>query len=1000
MNGSVHRRFEEAQFLLNEDLTLRGCNLSFGELMASIGVPQLLGRNIQDFLSEASLQRFLRAIDQLEPGQEVLVDLVLEGAPGRRLSLQALLQQVLDGGTRCIQVRSLPSSLLRFSRSEAEGDERLRFLMQLTTEGIVIHENGIIIDINQSLLNLLGYTAEEVLGQSVFIFTHPDEHRAIRYVVENNLDFLGIRHIKDRQGNYRPMEVNSRSVMHQGKMLRVLTIRDVSELQRIRAEEQRMLAILEASPLILFVFDRNQVHYINRQGAAALGYASQQEVLKVAPAELFGPEFAVQLFDEAIPEAQRSGRWEGQAILRRKDGVLLFVSQTLLAHRNEGGKTDFFSAICLDISDEVLAWQQVRESQERLKYFMEQSREAIIINRQGLILDYNDAALLLFGYGPSTLQGRSVMQLIQTDLSPGLKEKILHGLEADEEAIGVRADGSTFELQVRMHRRTYKGQQVQVLSLLDVSSFKRTEYQLKRSQAMLHAATQAARMGIWEWNLVTNMVTINEVLQQMAGLTEKESELDFASLLELIADRGLNELLVKIRQHLAGESEMLQHMVHTRPIKGNSYVLELKGRLVRDAHNVPVQIIGTAQDITERYQMEEALRKSEALLSAVLHTRQEPIWAVDGNFRLLSFNPSCVRLFQKVFGGMPHLGEPFRIGADETETQKWQQRFRHCLEQGTQRFVDELQMDAQKIIMEFTATPLKSDNGLTAGVSVLGRDITQEKEFEASLQQAREAAEQANRMKGQFIANISHEIRTPMNAILGFTDMLLQMRLSRLQREYLEIVRSSGESLLSLLNDLLDLAKMEAARQELMLDECSPRALVAEVKKAFQAKARMQGLRLRTTVAASVPKRIVADPGRLRQVLNNLVSNAIKFSERGTVHLQMAVAKKSARKKCLLYVEVSDEGIGIPAEMQQIIFEPFRQLGNRLTSRYGGTGLGLSIARHLVRLMKGELEVNSKPGEGSRFYFTIPVSCPSTLRTKSSRKGRSRPRTRKKEKLA
>ncbi|MCS6991696.1 MAG: PAS domain S-box protein [Chitinophagales bacterium] len=960
-----------AQFLLNTDLTIRGCTLQFGELMASIGVHHLLGRSVTDFLAEASLQRFQESIARLEHTHQVITDLVLTGPQGRQLTLQALLQAVMDGGNRCVQVRTLPSSLLRYPGPESEGDERLRFLMQLTTEGIVIHENGIITDVNQALLNLLGYTAEEVLGKSIFMFAHPDEHAAIRYVLEHNLDFLGIRHIKDRQGNYRPMEVNSRGVVHKGKAIRVLTIRDVSEIQRIRAEEQRMLAILEASPLILFVFDREHIQYMNRQGMAALGYDSLQEVLQVAPEHLFAKNFRGQLFSELVPEAMHSGKWEGQAILRRKDGTQLFVSQTLLAHRSETGRLDFFSAICLDISEEVLAWQHARESQERLKYFMEQSREAIIIHENGQIMDFNDAAVSLFGYERTGLQGLNVLQLMHVERTPQLREKILQWPQVDEEVLGVRSDGSTFEMQVRSRRRTYKGRQVQVLSLLDVSDIRHAEQQLLRSQEMLQAATQAAHMGIWEWNLVTNMVAINEVLRHLAGLPASCSELDFASLFEIIAGRGLQKLMIGIRRHLAGETSMLSEVLHTREINGQSYVLEIKGRLVRNAQGVPVQIIGTAQDITERYKMEEALRKSEALLSAVLQTRQEPIWAVDTDLNLLSFNSSFVRLCQQAFQCHPRLNQQFTAGEHQAETYKWHQRLRQCMQQGTLIFVDEMNIGPKRVIMEFTATPLKAGDELT-GVSVLGRDITAQKEFEASLQQARLAAEEANRLKSQFIANISHEIRTPMNAILGFTDLLLQMKLSKLQREYLELVKTSGESLLELLNDLLDLAKLEAGRQELVYSDFCLRSLVAEVKKTFQAKARQQGLVLKTKVHAQVPKCIKADKGRMRQILNNLVSNAIKYSAHGTISI-LIDCKSVLNGQHQLYVEVKDTGIGIPKEMQELIFEPFFQLGNPLSREHGGTGLGLSIARHLVRLMQGELHVESQPGQGSRFYFSIPV---------------------------
>ena len=381
------------------------------------------------------------------------------------------------------------------------------------------------------------------------------------------------------------------------------------------------------------------------------------------------------------------------------------------------------------------------------------------------------------------------------------------------------------------------------------------------------------------------------------------------------------------------------------------------------------------QEVADRRRAQEALHESEGKIRLLLDSTAEAIYGIDRDGKFTFCNPATARLLGYEDGEVL-LGKSAHAVMHHSRPDGTPYPMEECPIVGSRSKGNGIHLDMEvfwradgtSFPVEYWAYPIRKE-GEVVGAVVTFLDITERKRTEAALREAKEAAEAASRAKSEFLANMSHEIRTPMNGILGMTDLALDTELTRDQRDYLTLVKSSADSLLVLINDILDFSKIEAGKLELEKIEFEIRDLLKDTLKTLAVRADKKGLELLVRVSPNVPQTVVGDPTRLRQLIVNLVGNAIKFTDRGTI-LVNAERDENSSEDVALNFRVSDTGIGIPRDKLQVIFESFAQADGSTTRKFGGTGLGLTISRQIVELMGGKLRVESEVGQGSSFHFS------------------------------
>ena len=474
---------------------------------------------------------------------------------------------------------------------------------------------------------------------------------------------------------------------------------------------------------------------------------------------------------------------------------------------------------------------------------------------------------------------------------------------------------------------------------------------------------QADALGAWTY--------LNPAWTQITGFAVGDTL--GKSILEFIHPDDRSEKLNYLQSLLDGEHTSCQCEGRFLTADAGFRWLTVHAWPLRDSDGSVVGISGVMDDITERKLAEEELQHQRDFALYVMSTMGQGLTVTGADGKFSYVNPAFARMLgyppEALVGREP---EEFTFAEDVVRLEQ-----AHAQRQAGKTTSYETRLhraDGETVYALITGTPHRRSGEIIGSVAVI-TDLTERYRMEQALAQARDQALEASRLKSEFLATMSHEIRTPMYSVIGMNELLLQTTLSDRQREYAEAVHLSAEGLLAILDDILDFSAIEADKLLLHETDFDPRAVIEEVNEIFAVKMQAKELTLRAFVAPDVPIWLRGDPRRLRQVLVNLVSNAVKFTDHGNIEIGVTVYE-TAEPGPILRFEVADTGVGIPQAAHQRLFQPFTQLDGSMARRYGGTGLGLAISKRLVELMGGEIGVESEFGKGARFWFTAALKSP------------------------
>lgn len=513
----------------------------------------------------------------------------------------------------------------------------------------------------------------------------------------------------------------------------------------------------------------------------------------------------------------------------------------------------------------------------------------------------------------------------------------------------------------------------------DITELKRSQEEQNKYREMLIKAQELGHMGSWEWDMVTNELTWSKEVYSIYGLDPEKNQPNYHLVIDTLAPECRNDLLkaiddsLKRRKPFDGEYSIIL-------TDGSRRYTHTKGDVVFDK-NKPVRMYGMVQDITQRKLLEKAeitkrkhseeeLYKSEERYRTMIDHSNDMIWTLDTegfyqfvNKRVEEFSGLKLDFF---------LGKSFTQFIDPKELPKIIDYFHKVLKGEPQQYeVSVKKIDGSDVFLLVNTAPIYSNEKVVGTVS-FGRDITERKKAE-EMRLENERLLLANKIKSEFIAIINHELRTPLTSIIGFSELLKEQtqtgKLNEDQELFVEKVLANSNYLLELINDLLDLSKIEAGRTELFIEVFSVPAAINEVEELLKELAARCNITIRNELE---PLEIEADKRRFKQIILNLLNNALKFSKRGGGVVTIA-AKKAGD---MAQISVMDTGIGIKKEDFERLFWAFEQVDSGNSRKYGGTGLGLTISKHLVELHGGTIKVESNYGEGSTFTFLLPIKHP------------------------
>ncbi|TVM19277.1 hypothetical protein DPQ33_02645 [Oceanidesulfovibrio indonesiensis] len=923
---------------------------------------------------------------------------------------------VLDRNGAVVGVSHISRSLSERIRTETElreSEEKFRVLFENAADAIYLQDtHGRFFDANQKAVQMLGYTKDELLRMSPRDIDSPADAKKVperleRIWREGELTFETVHVRKD--GASVPVEVSSNIIQFAGRQAILSVVRDLAERNRAmeavreREELYRGLFLNEHMPMMLIEPETGRV--VEANPAAAEFYGYQRESLHGMRVSDFNP-IPVEDIRDNIKQALDFVTNRFELTHRLASGALRNV-EIFTGPVHIKGRRLLYSIIT-DVTARKRMENALRESEERFRLVVENSRDGIHM------LDLKTQRNTFASPAQAELTGFSHKELLEMTVSETFDRLHPEDREWVETYLNqvVKGEDPGVPVEYRWKvksgeyrwfsdsRRAIPDEQGRAVALVgvsrDVTWRKEMEDQLiqaikeagdarresERRTAELQAALQSAPIGTIFYNPDQTVNSVNKSAELLLGYSLED--LKGLSTEERIKSYRLSwtdHTPFRVEDSLAyralhGETVADEEfLVYPRGSETPIHVLSQAAPIVLDGEIVgAVQIIA---DITERKQTEEALRESEKRYRALIDAsaqvvyRMSPDWSEmrqlrGGDFLANTEGPNRNWMHEYIHPD----DRDFVLGSIKTAVESettFELEHRVIRADGTMGWTSS------------RAVPVRGENGEVVEWFGAASDVTERKRIEEDLSRAKQEADRASQAKSEFLANMSHEIRTPLTGLLGMTDLLLDSLKIEKNIEYVRYMKRAGEALRIIIDDVLDLSKIEAGRMEF---KPAPVKITESVRQAvalFEPMAREKGLDWTISLAPDLPEVVSIDEPKLHQVLRNLVSNAIKFTERGGITVEVKHAEAAGQGE--LRIEVRDTGVGIPEARRHELFQEFTQLDSSYQKIHGGTGLGLAISKQLVELMGGWISFKSEHGVGSTFIATIPAPEAALLET-------------------
>ena len=862
--------------------------------------------------------------------------------------------------------------------------------------------SGACIFVNKFWLDFSGRGLEQQLGFGWTEGVHPDDIRSLkdvyRFAVSQRQSFEIECRLRHHDGEYRWFLCRAEPYFGQDGALAGY-IGSCIDIHSHRLTEQALheMAIFQQAILnsanyaIISTTPEGVITTFNAAAERLLGYTAEEMVGKITADVLHDPQeiahYAEELsrelgravapgFEVFVAKARLGVPDEREWTYIRKDGGRLNVLLSVTALKDEYRQITGVLGIAGDITER----KRVEEAAARLASIVESSDDAIVgESLDGIILSWNQGAERIYGYAASEVIGRCIYALTPPDLideTVYIMSKIKKGERVEHfETVRLTKDRRFINVSLAISPiRNAAGKIIGASSISrDITERKRVDEQLRK----LSRAVEQSPVSVVITDPQGTIEYVNPKFTEVTGYSAREAIEKNPRILK--SGEKSPEEYRELWETITSGREW-RGVFHNKKKSGELYWESASISPIKNPRGKITHFIAIKEDITVLKQAQEDLAK----LSLVASKTDNTVIITDGDGLIEWVNEGFVRLtgytLGEVIGQKPGqilqgpLSDPVtvkRIGA---------------LLRAKKAFTEEIinyHKNGNAYWVSMNITPIFDDAGELVRFISIESDVTERKNFEKVLQQAKEAADSANQAKSEFLASMSHEIRTPMNAIIGMAELLWETELTPEQRRYVHVFRSAGETLLNLINDILDLSKVEAGQIQLEAVAFDLTQLLDKTCEVMAMRADEKGLELACRIGAGVPADLVGDPMRLRQILVNLIGNAIKFTEKGEVVLEVRPAEVGFSggaapdpAKTVLEFTVRDTGIGIPAEKLDTIFDKFSQADASITRKYGGTGLGLTISRRLAALMNGQMWVESEFGKGSTFAFTAQFEVP------------------------